>query len=54
MAFFVFKSQRQAGMQPWVSRALAGVSLVRHHSVREIYVVQRLLLGPEKAGSELG
>lgn len=48
-AFFsIFTSQRQTGMHPWVSRPLHYVSVVRHHSVREIYVEWRLLLGPER------
>lgn len=51
---FFFKSQRKAGMQPWVSKVLPSVSLVRHHSVREIYVLWRLFLSPEKAGSDFG
>ncbi len=53
-SFFIFKSNRQAGTQPWIPRALPGASLVRHHSVTEIYVVWRLLLSPEKARSEFG
>ena len=37
-------------MQLWISSALLDVSLVRHHSIGEIYVAWSLLLGPEKAG----
>lgn len=55
MAFFLLvKSQRQIGMQPQVSGALPGVSLVRHHSVRVIYAVWSLLLNLGKASPEPG
>ena len=37
-------AQSWTGTQPWVCRALPGVSLMRHRSVREIYLMWRWLL----------